>query len=350
MRVGIIGLRHPHIETLARYILKEKRHEFVGWVESDPLLRAAIEKRFDVPTFNSTEELYNAGVQVVGVATINRNRGGIILEALARDVHVIADKPLMLSLEELREARSLQQVKGLQVGLLLTVRFNPHVRRLHEIITGGEIGEVVSFTAFRPHKLRIDTRPDWMFEHYLYGGLLVDLAIHDLDVLRWVCGCEAASINAWQSNCATLQKVDFYDNAYVSLRMENGVSAWIETNWLTPKASEFQGDCRYFVQGTKGNAEVKTARGYRKDEIIVTSDAYPATTLNVPTVGIQLLYDDFFAAIDQSREPLLTPEEVFQSTELSLRAQMVADATTRPKPRNDEKTHGGFEELTKTPL
>lgn len=328
MRIGIVGLKHAHIASFARYVAASPEHELVGWVENDPKLQERIRTRFASPIFSGTDELYAQGIDVIGLGTINRERGAIILEALEHGAHVLADKPLLLSLEELQQINELRVQKGLQVGLMLTERYNPPFLRLCEVIDNGDIGEVVSFTAFRPHKLRIATRPDWMFDHYQYGGLLADLAIHDIDIMRRVCPAEVTAIHAWQTNRCYTERTDFYDNAHAAIQLANGTMSWFDANWLTPEGSDIHGDCRSFVLGTTGAVEVKVDGGFGRGEVILTTAKHSAHSLDLPASDINDLYADFLTVVagKQPDKLILPPEEGLASTKLALMAQAVADA------------------------
>ncbi len=328
MRVGIVGLKHAHIASFARFAAAAPEHELVGWVEDDPQLQERIRTQFGSPIYTSTDELYSQGVDVIGIGAINRARGAIIIDALEHGVHVLADKPLLLSLEELRKVKELRAQKGLQVGLMLTERYNPPFQRLFEVVDNGDIGDVVSFTAFRPHKLRIASRPDWMFDHYQYGGLLADLAIHDIDIMRRVCPAEVVSIHAWQTNRHYNDRTDFYDNAHAAIQLSNGTMGWFAANWLTPNGSDIHGDCRCFVQGTTGAVEVKVDGGFGRGETILTTATQSAHSLDLPPADIADLYRDFLAVVagEAPGKLILPPEEGLASTELALEAQAVADA------------------------
>lgn len=331
MRIGIVGLKHAHIASFARFVAAVPEHELVGWVEDEPKLQERIRTQFGCPIFESTAELLAQGVDVVGLGEINRERGAIILEALEHGVHVLADKPLLLSLDELRQVREVSARKGLQVGLMLTERYNPPFHRLFEVVDNGDIGEVVGFTAFRPHKLRIASRPAWMFRHHLYGGLLADLAVHDIDIMHRVCPAEAVSIRAWQSNRHYPACTDFYDNAHAVMELENGTVAWFAANWLTPEGSAVHGDCRCFVQGTIGAVEVKVDGGFNSGEIILTTATHSARSLDWQPADVNDLYRDFLSVVAGEKPPqgMLSSADAFAATELALRAQAAADAATR---------------------
>jgi predicted dehydrogenase len=106
--------------------------------------------------------------------------------ALAAGMHVLLEKPIALSLEDADAIGAAAEAAGrvLMVGHVL--RFMPEVAELRRVLASGELGRPLAASA-----RRLSAPPDWndwMRDEELSGGALVDLAIHDFDVLGALLG------------------------------------------------------------------------------------------------------------------------------------------------------------------
>ncbi|WP_232284418.1 Gfo/Idh/MocA family protein [Bacillus timonensis] len=110
------------------------------------------------------------------------------------------------------------------------------------------------------------------------GGIIVDLFIHDFDLLRWLTGQEIQLISGYMAKNILPEYPSFYDVACLHVVMEGGVTAQLYADWHTPNKSWTWGDGRIFIVGTSGVAEYrlegdpivgKDSVGYK-----VTNDAH----------------------------------------------------------------------------
>jgi predicted dehydrogenase len=106
--------------------------------------------------------------------------------ALAAGRHVLLEKPIALTLEDADAIGAAAAASGrvLMVGHVL--RFMPEIAELRRVLASGELGRPLSASA-----IRLSAPPDWndwMLDAERSGGTLVDLAIHDLDVLGELLG------------------------------------------------------------------------------------------------------------------------------------------------------------------
>jgi myo-inositol 2-dehydrogenase/D-chiro-inositol 1-dehydrogenase/scyllo-inositol 2-dehydrogenase (NAD+) len=147
----------------------------------------------------------------------------LVTEAAKEGKHVFCEKPMAITMEEADEM--IEAARGarvlLQMGFMR--RFDPVFRAAKERIESGEIGD--------PMIVRSLTRgpglpPRWACDIRTSNGMLAEVNSHDFDTIRWLAASEFEKIYAEANalKCFDLQEEfpDFYDNAVVSLRMENG--------------------------------------------------------------------------------------------------------------------------------
>lgn len=328
MKLAIAGARHFHLHHLLDYIRQTNAAELVGVFEQDQSIRNSLEKQYGMPGFASLEEMFAvAEPDVIACFDIHSQRVAICTRALRAGISVLCDKPPALSLQELEELqKAVEESPEAKFTALFSERYNPPVRTLKRIIDEGMIGDVVNFTAFRPHKLNKSQREAWFFQRQEHGGILVDLAIHDLDIFHWITGTSVLEVAAQAGNLSCPEYPEFEDHGQMIFRAEGGITGLVKVDWLAPAAFPTHGDCRFFVTGTKGTIEVKTEGdiGTTGGTVIVCTGEEPPrnVALDVPS---QNLYDDFFSAIRNDSQPPISADAVFRATEVVLQARAAAD-------------------------
>jgi predicted dehydrogenase len=247
MKFAVYGCQHFHIRAFIDEMLA-LGHEFVGICDTGayPLPeRAAAQYR--VPLFHSEEALLDRGVELIGTAARNDRKIEVVEWAERHGIHVMADKPIVTDERGLQRLQRIVDRGKIQVGLMLTARFSPAQTAL------------VDFTFLKPHKLDRAQRPEWFFHRSFNGGLVVDLMIHDADMLHWFTGKDVIASHGVLVKNILPELPEFYDNAQVQVLLEGNITAAIKSDWLMPEVFPTWGDGRIFVTGTAGRAEIRTA-------------------------------------------------------------------------------------------
>jgi len=171
----------------------------------------------DAATMFAEEEL-----DLVSVASPTSLHLPVVLDALAAGVNVLVEKPIA---GERGEAERMIAAAR-DAGKLLTVghieRFNPAVRELHRRLQAGELGRLFQVKATRlgPFPARIRD-----------VGVVVDLAPHDLDIMRYVIGSDPIRLYAETERRIHTDHEDLFNGI---MKFANGVVGVLDINWLTP--------------------------------------------------------------------------------------------------------------------
>jgi UDP-N-acetylglucosamine 3-dehydrogenase len=161
-------------------------------------------------------------IDLVSVAVPTRAHGDVGTEVIARGVPLLVEKPLAATLDEGRRLRDLAAA----AGVLLTVghieRFNPAVIELKRQLSAGELGRV-----YQVHARRVGPFPERVRD----VGVVLDLAPHDIDVMRYLLNSEVTRVQA-----ETEQRIntEHEDMLIGLLRFANHVVGVLDINWLTP--------------------------------------------------------------------------------------------------------------------
>lgn len=192
---------------------------------------------------------------------------------------------------------------------------------LKQFMDSGEIGEIVHISIRKPHQLSPTSRAPWHFSREQNGGIVVDLLIHDFDLLRWLTSKEISVIHCMKSKTILPQYPQFYDVASVQIQMDNGILAQLYADWHTPEKCWSFGDCRIYVTGTRGNIELRLCGdpAVDKDELFsLTTDKEPFRHVELPAVPINVT-QDFLAGIE-GEFSIITKKDVYQASQATIQA------------------------------
>ncbi len=141
------------------------------------------------------------------------------LKCIEYGINILIEKPVASTIKEAKEILEYSRTKNVKVVIGHVERFNPVVSMLKREIEDKEIYSV-NITRVGPFPPRISD-----------VGVLVDLSVHDVDLIRFILKTEIKRTNIFKS-----KKIHnhYEDNAILSFFMENDVTASIVTNWLTP--------------------------------------------------------------------------------------------------------------------
>ncbi len=191
VRIGIIGLGNIG-QVHARHLLEGKvpRATLAAVVDSDPAARAALP---GVPGYPDLAALVRArAVDAVIVATPHYHHTVAGIAALQAGLHVLMEKPLAVDKADGARLLAAHTNPRQVFGLVFNQRTDPAYRRLREMVRGGELGAVrrVNWTItdwFRPNAYYAGGgwRATWAGEG---GGVLLNQAPHNLDLLVWIFG------------------------------------------------------------------------------------------------------------------------------------------------------------------
>lgn len=325
MKVAILGAAHQHVDYALAEVEHREELELVAVAEADETLRRRFLPGIEAPSYRSAQELLaEHDVDVALVAGIYSQRAEAAVAALRAGAHVLADKPLCTSLEQLAQVRAAAKEAQRHVSIVFEKRFYPATLALRQLLAEGVLGTIAMIASTGPHKLGQATRPGWFLDRATYGGIAGDLPIHDIDlVLDLVAeqqGRTAAlqgSVSAFVGNARAADHPDFDDHVSLLLHA-GGVPATIEANWLGPEAADVHGHYRMRITGSEGTAEVDWAHHH----LTVTTHDRPRW--EVPLGPAQRPAQYFFDALLVGDEPEVTTAASLQATEIALKAQQSA--------------------------
>ena len=256
-------------------------------------------RRWAAPAIDTVDALLDAGVDAVTIAAPTHLHHEMALACIARGVHVLVEKPIASSVEEGREIIAAARKAGVTLMVGHVERFNPAVEAIKNAIRGEDILSI-AITRVGPFPPRMSN-----------VGVVIDLAVHDIDLIRWFTDSDIIEVQP-QLSSAVAEREDI---ALLQFRTASGVLAHINTNWLTPfKARNVTVATRgKYVMGDLLTRQVTECFGFQPD------GSYSMRHLSVghaEPLRAELMA--FVGAIASGKPPAVTGEQGVASLEIAI--------------------------------
>jgi predicted dehydrogenase len=326
LRFAAIGLDHRHIyEQVGR--LLELGCECAGyWTEGEPQPLEGFAKRF--PGLARADDprrlLEDPGVSLVVTAAVPSDRAGIALQAMRHGKDVMSDKPGCTTQGQLDELRRAVAETGRIWSVNYSERFEVRaVTRAAELVRAGAVGRVVQTLGLGPHRLNRPLRPSWFFDPGRYGGILCDIASHQIDQFLFFTGStEAEVVASTVGNFANPGDPGLEDFGEVLLRSDRG-QGYVRVDWYTPDGLPTWGDGRLVILGTEGTIELRKyvdIAGREGTDHLFLVDGQGTRHVDCRDASLPY-YADLLRDVADRTETAMPQAHCFKVMELALQAQ-----------------------------
>ena len=330
MKFAAIGIDHRHIFGMAANLMAEGA-EFGGWwTEGEPEPLEGFVKRFpDVPRVDHWQALLDdPSIDLIVISCIPRDRAAHAIAAMAAGKDVMTDKPGCTTMAQLDAIMAIQAKTGRIWSVDFSERFEvPAVTRAAELVAQGAIGRVVQTVGLGPHRLNRATRPDWFFDRAAYGGILTDIASHQIDQFLFFTGAKDAQITlASVANIAHPDDPGLQDFGEIALSAPEG-RGYIRVDWFTPDALPTWGDGRLTILGTEGYIELRKyvdVGGRPGTDHLVLVNGDRCEMIDASDAGLPY-FARIIADIRDRTETAMPQEHAFTVMRLALQAQAMAE-------------------------
>src|SRR5438874_7583272 len=243
--VGVMGSNH------ARVLAELPGVKLVGVADPDRKRRDQVAQSLGCASFADADDLVRRGVDAVTIAAPTHFHRDIAIDCAARGIHVMVEKPIASTVEESRAIVAAARRAGVTLMVGHVERFNPAVQSIKRAIKDQDILSI-AITRVGPFPPRMSN-----------VGVVIDLAVYDIDLIRWFTDSEIVEIQP-QTSSAVAEREDI---ALLQFRTASGVLAHINTNWLTPfKARSVTVATRgKYVMGDLLTRQVTECFGFKPD-------------------------------------------------------------------------------------
>jgi predicted dehydrogenase len=253
-----------------------------------------------------THVVARGDVDVVVVATPNKFIKPIATAAAFSGKHLLCEKPLGRNVDEAMEIVDAANRNSVTLKTGFNHRHHLAIRKAHDVVTNGDIGEPFCFRCVYGHGGRPGYDKEWRGDAELAGGgELLDQGVHVLDLARWFLG-EFAAVSGvtprWFWDVEPLE-----DNAFALLRTASGRVASLHTSW-----TQWKNRFSLEVLGRDGFVSVEGLGGSYGTERLQIARRRPESgppemqdeEFLGPDVSWQDEWNEFTSAIREGRPPL----------------------------------------------
>ena len=349
VRVGIIGCggiaKQKHMPSLKE---NSELCEMVYFCDIIPERAEMAAKEYGAPgakcCADYRELLADKSVDVVHVLTPNVSHAEITVSAFEAGKHVLCEKPMAATTSDAEMMMTAWKKSGKKFTIGYQNRFRPEVSSLHKSCEQGELGEIYFAKA---HAVRRRAVPTWgVFPNKALqgGGPLIDIGTHALDMTLWMMdNYEPESVTgsvfyklghlpqAVEGNVFGPWDPETYeveDSAFGLIKMKNGATIYLEAAWAINLMESREASTT--LCGTKAGAEIRSGMSYPQDELYynrghngLLTDERKAGSGHVAyfsgaasAAGVQEAKQWLECLLDESKQPLVKPEQAFTVTKI----------------------------------
>ena len=297
MKVGVVGVgtmgKHH-----ARVYAGLPDVELAGIADVNKTAAYTIAERYNTEAFIDYKELLKRDLDAVSIAVPTILHEKVALDTAEAGINMIIEKPIADTVENAREIIKSADENCVKLMVGHIERFNPIIPVIQESIGNSDIVSI-DLTRVGPFPPRIRD-----------VGVVIDLATHDIDLVRYLTNSKFKKIYSLTSKNIFKNE----DIAILSFGMENGVLAHITTNWLTPfKIREIIiATNEKLIKGLFIDQKVSEYSKYKEN------GSYLVKELNVPFgEPLKLELEAFLRAVRNEKKPPITGEDGLRALEVA---------------------------------
>lgn len=329
LKFAALGIDHRHIFGMAGNMQDAGATFTSWWTDGSPETEEGFVKRFsDVPKVSKESILADPSIGLILISAVPSDRAALAIEAMQAGKDVMVDKPGCTTLEQLDAINACVEATGRIWSVNFSERFEvPAVTRAAELVQAGAIGKVIQTMGMGPHRLNRPTRPTWFFDRPSYGGILTDIASHQIDQFLYFTDSTDADITLAQvGNYANPDDPGLQDFGEIALKSGSS-HGYIRVDWYTPDGLPTWGDGRLTILGTEGYIELRKyvdVGGTEGTDHLILTNGTRCVKIQCEDAGLPYfarLTDD----IENRTQTAMPQAHAFKVMELGIKAQMMAE-------------------------
>lgn len=223
VKLGIIGLGYWG-PNLVRNFAQAAGGQLIAAADMDEGRRKRIGAQYPgVQLYEQASDIIgHPDLHAVVIATPINTHYHLAKQALLAGKHVLVEKPLATSAEEVKELMELAAARNLLLMVDHTFLYTGAVQKIRELVESGEVGTLNYFDSTRINLGLFN--PNW--------SVIWDLAVHDLSIFFYITGGKKPSAVSACGQSHTAMGIE--DLAYTNLFFEDGMMAHIASSWISP--------------------------------------------------------------------------------------------------------------------
>jgi predicted dehydrogenase len=345
LKVGIIGLggiAHTHVPGWKA----SSDAELVAGSDVNTAVFDSWREKYGVTRFyeKPADLINDPDIDIIDICSPNMYHAEQAIAAMQADKHVISEKPLAPTPDDIRKMIAARDASGKLLMTAQHFRFSGPARAMKAEIDNGALGEVYHARSWMLRRGFLPVRPTFIYKQHSGGGPCIDIGVHILDLTLWlmghpkpvaVSGVERTALahhkdafSAW-GRVAVPQDIDVEDFASAFVRFDTGATLILEVSWLLHHNSPSGEDAHMWLYGTEGGCEWPKAEFTSAD---YANRQFKNTTLQLTQDTMEphaLECVEFARAVAEGRTSPVPPEQ-------SLYVQTILDGIYRSQAAGHE--------------
>ena len=300
--LGAMGSNHDRV---LHELQEEGKMKLIGVADLKENLAREVAEKYEVDWFTDYKRMLKKKPDFAVVAVPTKLHRKVAEDAVKEGCHILVEKPIAHTINEAKKIVEIAKKGGVQLMVGHIERFNPVVQEMRDRI-GRESVHLIGTVRVGPPipSERVDT------------GVILDLAVHDIDIIRYLTMSEFKKISAFTAD----RESGIEESTMLSFEMENGALAYIIANRITPlKIRRVEATTsEKFILGDLISQKVME---YSKGELITHArrSAF-LTEIDIPYVEpLKLELKAFINSLEKATEPPVSGEDGLKALEIAVK-------------------------------
>lgn len=249
MRTAVCGVWHVHAPEYTQRAIE--LGQVVGFYEPDDAMAESFQKMFDLPRFDTLEQMLSSDAEGVIVCSATSRHPDLMVRIADAGKHIFTEKVLALTTEDCLKIQEAVDRNGVRFVISLPQKFTAPQKTVKAVADTGELGKI---NYLRYRNCHSGSTKNWLPPHFYNaeqcgGGAMIDLGAHGMYLTHWFLGIPVSASSAFTVAHDTAFNVDgVEDNAVTVMACEGGAIAVNETGFVSdysPQVLEVFGESGY---------------------------------------------------------------------------------------------------------
>ena len=263
--IGVGGIAHTHYPGW----MESPDAEVVAFADIKPDILARVGKEQGITRlYEKNDDLINdPEIDIIDICTPNMFHRPLAVQALEAGKHVICEKPLAPTPEDIRMIIAARDKSGKKMMTAQHFRFEGTSKALKAAIDAGALGNVYHARSWMLRRAAAPVKDTFIYKKNSGGGPCIDIGVHILDLTLWMMGHPRpvsvsgitqdklmhlpGAFSIWGGDIP--QDIDVEEFAAAMVRFENGASLIIEVSWMLHHDTRGE-DMQMWLYGDKGGS------------------------------------------------------------------------------------------------
>ncbi len=276
LKVGVIGVGGISRTHMPGWAASEHAEVIAGSDINEGPLKAWGETHGVKQLSTKVEDLFsNPDIDIIDICTPNMYHTSLAIAALEAGKHVICEKPLAPTPEDIKKMIAARDKSGKELMTAQHFRFKGNSRAMKQEIEQGVLGEVYHARGWMLRRNALIATPSFIHKKHSGGGPCIDIGVHILDLTLWlmgnpkpvsVSGVATANLahhegafSNWNGGTLIPDSFDVEDFATAFIRFENGATMMLEVSWLLHHDTMGE-DMQSWIYGKEGGCHWPSAQ------------------------------------------------------------------------------------------